>query len=95
MGKQMVEAFLLEQANVSYCARTVTGHEFDEFHQSLEPSNGARALGTSLDLNSKDALDSWVKKAGDTFGRIDAVVANGTSPPFHLAKRNVPAKGSL
>lgn len=77
MGRQIVETFLLEEVNVSYCARTVDDSDFADFHESLPASNTARAVGTSVDVSSKDALYSWIKKAGDRFGRIDTVIANG------------------
>lgn len=77
MGRQMVETFLLEEVNVSYCARTVDDSDFADFHKSLPASNTARAVGTSVDVSSKDALYDWIKKSGDRFGRIDTVIANG------------------
>lgn len=77
MGRQMVETFLAEEVNVSYCARTVDDGDFANFHKTLPPSNKARAIGTSVDISSKDALNGWVKKAADRFGRIDTVIANG------------------
>ena len=77
MGRQMVETFLQEGANVSYSARTVDGNEFAKFHDTLPPSNKARAIGTSLDVSSKGALNEWVKTAAEKFGRLDTVIANG------------------
>jgi 3-oxoacyl-[acyl-carrier protein] reductase len=84
MGRQMVETFLLEEVNVSYCARTVTDSDFADFHKSLPASNTARAVGTSVDVSSKDALYDWIKNSGDKFGRIDTVIANGKMP-LHLS----------
>lgn len=79
MGRQMVETFLKEGANVSYSARNVNGTEFDAFHKSLPPTNKARAVGTSLDVSSKAALVDWVNASAKKFGRLDTVIANGRS----------------
>jgi 3-oxoacyl-[acyl-carrier protein] reductase len=72
----MVEAFLLEEANVSYCARNVSGDEFTSF---LNENNiKAAASGSIVDICDATAVRSWVEKAAAAFGGIDVVVANGT-----------------
>ena len=81
MGRQMVETFVQEGANVSYSARTVDENDFADFHKTLPTSNKARAIGTSLDVASKGALDDWVKASAEKFGRLDTVIANGIMPP--------------
>ncbi|CAG9941665.1 unnamed protein product [Clonostachys rosea f. rosea IK726] len=73
IGKSIVEAFLSEGANVSYCARNVTGDEFATFSSA----HNARAVGTSVDVGDKAALQAWVKKSGESFGRIDTIIGNG------------------
>ncbi|KAF2181433.1 isoepoxydon dehydrogenase [Zopfia rhizophila CBS 207.26] len=82
MGQSMVQAFLREEASVSYCARTVTGHEYDEFYKSLPESNTARAYGTALDVGSKDAVVDWVNQSAEKLGRIDTIIANAS--PMHM-----------
>lgn len=77
MGRQMVEAFLLQGANVSYSARTITNDEFTDFLETLPSSNKATAVGTSLDVGVKTALDQWVHDSAKKFGGIDTVIANG------------------
>ena len=67
MGEAMVHKFLQEEANVSYCARTVT--------------NTARAVGTAFDVASKDALVKWVESSAERLGRIDVIIANGDCSP--------------
>ncbi|KAL9047337.1 MAG: hypothetical protein Q9214_000064 [Letrouitia sp. 1 TL-2023] len=74
----MVETFLEEGANVSYSARNVNGTEFDAFHKTLQPTNKARAVGTSLDVSSKTALVDWVNASAKEFGRLDTVIANAS-----------------
>ncbi len=77
MGRQMVEAFLLEGANVSYSARTTNGAEFNDFLKTLPATNKATAVGTALDVSSKAALEDWVKASVEKFGGLDTVIANG------------------
>ena len=78
----MVEAFLREEANVSYCARNITNHEYDDFYTSLPESNAARAVGTAVDVSQEEALKEWVDGSAKRFGRLDVVIANGTRPSF-------------
>ncbi|KAI9147182.1 Isoepoxydon dehydrogenase patN [Paramyrothecium foliicola] len=73
IGKSVVEEFLAEGANVSYCARTVRGDEFAGFKDA---TNGARAVGTQVDITDLPAIASWVEKSAKEFGRINVVVAN-------------------
>lgn len=77
MGQAMVHQFLQEEANVSYCARTVTNTEFDEFYKMLPEGNRARAVGTAFNVASKEAIIDWVKSSAERFGKIDVIVANG------------------
>ena len=78
----MVERFLSEEVNVSYCARKVTGTEYDEYLGTLRSNESStvavRAAGSSVDVSSKEALTAWVAQAHKTFGRIDAVIANAS-----------------
>ncbi|CAH0026215.1 unnamed protein product [Clonostachys rhizophaga] len=78
IGKSIVEAFLSEGANVSYCARNVTGDEFATFSSA----HNAHAVGTSVDVGDKAALQAWVKKSGESFGRIDTIIANASLQLF-------------
>ena len=77
MGRQMVEAFLLQGANVSYSARNITHTEFNDFLETLPPTNKATAIGTALDVSSKTDLDRWVQASVQRFGGLDTVIANG------------------
>ena len=81
MGRQIVETFLQEGAHVSYSARTVEGNEFDDFYKTLPEANKARAVGTSLDVSSKVALEEWVEASVKRCGRLDSIIANGNTSP--------------
>lgn len=82
MGESMVQHFLQEEANVSYCARTVTNTEFSEFYKTLPAENSAGAVGTALDVGNKEAVVNWVKSSAERLGRIDVVIANGAFYSF-------------
>jgi len=83
IGQSIVATFLREGANVSYCARTVTGQEFAE----IKGAGFGDAVGTAVDVSSKEAVVEWVKKSGEKFGRIDSVIANGPYFLFYLAAK--------
>lgn len=78
LGRAIVETFVKEGINVSYCARNVKEDDFAELHNILEPSNNARAFGTSVDISSRENIAKWVEQAGTQFGRIDILIANGS-----------------
>lgn len=69
-----METFLAEGANVSFCARTIRGDEFSLFKGA---TNGARAVGSAVDISNPEEIKSWVAGAAKEFGRIDSVIANG------------------
>ncbi|UKZ81496.1 hypothetical protein TrVFT333_009268 [Trichoderma virens FT-333] len=75
IGRSIVEAFLAEGANVSFCARTIRGDEFSLFKGA---TNGACAVGTAVDIGKPDEIKSWVNQAAEDFGRIDSVIANAS-----------------
>ena len=77
MGRQMVESFLLQGANVSYSARNITHTEFSDFLKTLPSTNKATAVGTALDVGSKTALHEWVQASVKRFGGLDTAIANG------------------
>lgn len=85
IGKSIVEGLLKEGVNVSYCARTVTGKEYDHLPE-LELETGVktrpRVSGTSVDLCNTESIKPWVEKAVEEFGRLDIVVSNA-SPMQH------------
>ena len=76
LGKAIVEAFLAEGVNVSYCSRSVSGDEFESF--IAEAAAGCRAVGSIVDIADAAAVKKWVDSAMKEFGRLDAVIANGS-----------------
>lgn len=79
MGEALVKYFLAQEAEVSYCASTVTNTEFNEFQNSLPKTNTARAVGTALDMLDIEATEDWVMDSARRVGRLDMVIAKGTS----------------
>ncbi|KAL6787498.1 hypothetical protein J3E68DRAFT_431882 [Trichoderma sp. SZMC 28012] len=75
IGRSIVEAFLIEGANVSFCARTIRGDEFSLFKGA---TNGARAVGSAVDISNPEEIKSWVAGAAKEFGRVDSVIANAS-----------------
>ncbi|KAK4061807.1 hypothetical protein Trihar35433_9407 [Trichoderma harzianum] len=75
IGRSIVETFLAEGANVSFCARTIRGDEFSLFKGA---TNGARAVGSAVDISNPEEIKSWVAGAAKEFGRIDSVIANAS-----------------
>lgn len=76
IGRVIVETLLSEGVNVSYCSRNVRGDEFANFKNAAAD---ARAIGSSVDIANATSIQGWVESAAKEFGRIDLVVANGTS----------------
>ncbi|CAH0024785.1 unnamed protein product [Clonostachys rhizophaga] len=73
IGRVIVESFLAEGANVSYCSRSASEDDFATFNGAIE---GAKVLGTKVDIGNQDDVRAWVEKSAEIFGRIDVVVAN-------------------
>lgn len=79
IGRVIVESFLAEGANVSYCSRSASEDDFATFNGAIE---GAKVLGTKVDIGNQDDVRGWVEKSAEKFGRIDVVVANGKRSDF-------------
>ncbi|KAH8886250.1 putative Tropinone reductase [Thozetella sp. PMI_491] len=75
IGRLIVQAFLAEGANVSYCSRGVRGDEFSTFQ---EAADSARAVASTVDIARPTEIKDWVKRSSQEFGRIDYIVANAS-----------------
>uniref|UniRef100_A0A8H7K192 Uncharacterized protein n=1 Tax=Bionectria ochroleuca TaxID=29856 RepID=A0A8H7K192_BIOOC len=73
IGRVIIESFLAEGANVSYCSRSASEDDFADFNGAIE---GAKVLGTKVDIGNQDDVRAWVEKSAEKYGRIDVVVAN-------------------
>ncbi len=72
IGRAVVEAFLDEGAVVGFCARNP--EEVAATRESL--SERGNVTGSTVDVADAAALAAWVEQSADTFGGLDAVVAN-------------------
>ena len=76
IGKAIVQGFLQQGANVSYCSRSSSLKEFEDFARAID---GAQAVGSKVDITDIESVESWVQTSAEKFGGIDIVVANGKS----------------
>lgn len=75
MGKQMVETFAANGANVFAHARTETSEHID-FCKNIEESYGVSVLPLYFDLRDADAMKDAIKKIRETKLPIDGLVNN-------------------
>ena len=73
IGRAVAEAFAVEGANVSVCARKA--EEVSATVRTLEAA-GVRAFGQVLDVADGAALGAWVTASAGQLGGIDALVCN-------------------
>ncbi|KAL6903241.1 NAD(P)-binding protein [Trichoderma evansii] len=85
IGRSIVETFLAEGANVSFCARSIRGDEFSTFTGA---SHGAQAVGSVVDIGSPDEIKAWVSQAAGKFGRIDSIIANASPIIVEVTNEN-------
>ncbi|ENH66465.1 Dehydrogenase/reductase SDR family member 4 [Fusarium oxysporum f. sp. cubense race 1] len=93
IGRVIVETLLSEGVSVSYCSRNVRGDEFANFKDATD---GARAVGTSVDISNAASIQGWVEASAkdiddweksfhaDVLGLVNLI--NASEP--HLEKRN-------
>jgi len=73
IGRAIVERFLDEGTNVSFCARTA--EEVEATEQALS-NVGPQIVGTSVDMGDGATVATWVEESADRFGGIDVIVSN-------------------
>ncbi|MHC9293754.1 SDR family NAD(P)-dependent oxidoreductase [Mycobacterium sp. LTG2003] len=73
IGRAVVEGLLAEGAVVAYCARTP---EAVSEAQAELTADGAKAVGSAVDVGDAAAVTDWVSRTADALGGLDGVVAN-------------------
>lgn len=73
IGRAIVEAFVAENANVAFCART---EEDVRATEKALSNGGPRVVGTVVDVADAQGIADWVADCASTFGGIDIVVSN-------------------
>src|SRR5262245_29013935 len=73
IGRHTAEIFADEGANVAICARKAI--DVNAAVAALKAKN-VKAIGSTIDVADKAALESWIKDSARELGGIDIVVAN-------------------
>lgn len=69
--------------------------EIEEIRRSLEASNGGRALYSSADLTSPEAIEAMIAEASEAFGAIDILLNNAGTQHVAPIDQFPPAKWDL
>jgi 3-oxoacyl-[acyl-carrier protein] reductase len=70
IGRAIVDGFVGEGAQVSFCARGEDGIA------STMAALGDRAVGDAVDITDPQAVEAWVGMAGERMGGIDILIPN-------------------
>jgi len=73
IGRRCADYFAQEGANVSICARDKATVDETVAHLS---KLGVKALGHSVDVGNKAALETWIAESAKALGGIDIIVPN-------------------
>lgn len=73
IGRRCADYFAQEGANVSICARDRATVDDTVAHLL---KSGVKALGQSIDVGNKAALETWIAESAKALGGIDIIVPN-------------------
>src|SRR5215469_11226691 len=73
IGRATVERFLAEGTSVAFCARDEDAVKATQEALSVD---GAKVLGTAIDVGDAQALTAWVTSSAEALGGLDIVVSN-------------------
>jgi len=73
IGRAIAETLAGEGVSVAVCARNA-----DQVAETVAAlgKTGVKATGASVDIKDGDALQAWIRKAGEELGGIDILVSN-------------------
>ena len=74
IGRATAERFAAEGAALALCARDQAA--LDETVRQIAAAHGSRALGIAADILDAAAMNAFVERVGEHFGRIDILVNN-------------------
>lgn len=74
IGRGCAEALAGEGAHVAICARNED--KLDQAASEIQSQFGIKALGVVADCSKPPDIENFVKRAADTFGRIDILINN-------------------
>lgn len=79
IARAAAERFAAEGARLAMCSRSET-----KLHKAVEDiraRHNSEILADAVDVTSFDAMQQFVKKVAERFGRIDVCLANSGGPP--------------
>lgn len=79
LGYGVAKALAAEGAKVSMCSRTED--DVKKAAQTLADEYGAETLAMACDVRSADAIQAWVDKTVEEWGKIDGLLVNAGGPP--------------
>lgn len=84
IGREICRRFLLEGAEVEFCARNAGQIE----STAGELSSHGSIRGTSVDVSDRTSLRAWVEAAATRLGGVDCVVANASALSIGVSEVN-------
>lgn len=79
LGKAVALGLAAEGASVAICSRSTEA--IDRAAEEIRARTGSQVLPMAVDLTDAEAIERFVRRAGDEFGRIDILFANTGGPP--------------
>lgn len=79
LGRATATAFAAEGAHLALCARNITALE--QLAGDLRKRFGVDVHYESCDVHNRSAVEEFVRKSHEIFGRIDVCVTNAGGPP--------------
>lgn len=79
LGYGVARALAREGARVSICARDETA--LRDAEARLRADTGAEVMSVPCDMKDAAAVEAWVARTAERWGRVDAVLVNAGGPP--------------
>ncbi|MDB5112246.1 MAG: 3-oxoacyl-ACP reductase [Mucilaginibacter sp.] len=80
LGKAIATALSAEGAKVIIGSRDKT--ELDKTAAEIHHLTGNEVVAIPVDVSKGEEIEAFIKKAADTFGRVDILLNNAGGPPF-------------
>jgi 3-oxoacyl-[acyl-carrier protein] reductase len=80
LGKAIATTLSAEGAKVIIGSRDKI--ELDKTAAEIQQLTGNPVVAITVDVSKGEEIDAFIKKAGETFGRIDILLNNAGGPPF-------------
>jgi len=80
LGKAIATTLSAEGAKVIIGSRDQA--ELDKTAAEISAQTGNEVIAITVDMSNGEAIETFIKKAGEAFGRIDILLNNAGGPPF-------------